>query len=104
VLREEYAGAVEQLGEAVSKWRYIGADPKERLTEHLMVLYWRGKLNLTDTILECLFERAPDNLRGHALSFIGRELFNSKEEIPTSTLERLKILWERRTNAAQSSS
>lgn len=41
VLREEYAGAVEQLGEAVSKRRYIGADPKERLGEHLMVLYWK---------------------------------------------------------------
>ncbi|MGD0177792.1 MAG: hypothetical protein ABSA50_03985 [Candidatus Bathyarchaeia archaeon] len=101
VLHEEYAEAVERLGEAVSKWRYIGADPRERLAEHLMILYWRGKLNLTDVILRRFFERASDNTRGHALSFVGRELSNVKEEIQTSTLERLMMLWEHRLETSE---
>ena len=101
-LREEYARAVDRLDEPHVKWRHL-ADPRERLSEHLMILFWHGKLDLEDSLLRHFFERASDDLCSHALSFIGRELFNAKTEIPTSTLERLRTLWDSRIHSAQSS-
>jgi len=102
-LREEYASAVEGLGDGMSKWRYLGADPKERLAEHLMVLYWHGILDLEERIMRRFFEIAPDELRAHALSFVGRELLNEKGQIPITTVQRLRLLWESRNHAVQSS-
>jgi hypothetical protein len=101
-LREEYARALDRLDEPQVKWRHL-AEPRERLSEHLMILFWHGKLDLEDALLVHFFERAPDSLCGHALSFIGRELFNAKAEISASTLQRLKALWESRIHSAQSS-
>src|SRR3972149_4587722 len=51
LLHDEYLAAVDRLGEVPSKWRYLGADPRERLAEHLMILYWHGKLDLERIIL-----------------------------------------------------
>jgi hypothetical protein len=102
VLHDEYLAAVNRLGEAPSKWRYLGADPKERLAEHLMALYWHGKLDIGSPILARFFEKAPGAVRGHGLSFIGRSLLSMKEEIPATALERLKRLWEWRLDTATS--
>jgi hypothetical protein len=101
-LREEYARALDHLDELHVKWRHL-ADPWERLSEHLMILFWHERLDFEDPLLVHFFEKAPDSLRSHALSFIGRELFNAKAEIPASTLERLKVLWDSRIHSAQSS-
>jgi hypothetical protein len=103
VLHDKYLAAVNRLDEAPSKWRYVGADPMERLAEHLMVLYWRGKLDLENVILKQFFAKAAGNLRRHSLSFIGRSLLNTKEEVPAAVLERLKALWISRLQAITSS-
>lgn len=102
VLHDEYLAAINRLGEAPSKWRYLGADPKERLAEHLMTLYWHGKLDMGSPILARFFEKAPSAVRGHSLSFIGRSLLSMKEDIPATVLGRLKRLWEWRLDMATS--
>lgn len=103
VLRQEYANAIGRLSDSASKWRLI-ASPQERLAEHLMELYWRGKLDVTDDILVHYFEKASDTLRRVTLAFIGRSLLNEKGEIRTEVLDRLRTLWEYRMQASQSHS
>jgi hypothetical protein len=103
-LKEQYAHAVARLGSATHKDR-LARDPEERLSEHLMTLYWRGKIVLDEPegILPQFWAKADSLLRGHALEFIGRSLRNQHEEIPSAILERMKALWERRLEVAQSS-
>jgi hypothetical protein len=101
VLREEYANAIEHLSETPSKWRLMSS-PQERLAEHLMQLYWRAKLTITDPIVVHYFEKASDTLRQAALAFVGRALLNEKDVIPSEVLDRLRSLWETRMQAAQS--
>jgi hypothetical protein len=102
VLRGEYRRAVERIGTG-PKWRALYAKPDERLAEHLMTLYWRGKLELTDPegLLFRFFDIAPDKLLGHAIGFVGRSLHNTKEDIPPRIIERLRMLWSLRLDAAR---
>jgi hypothetical protein len=102
ILHDEYLVAANRVGETLSKWRYLGADPKERLAEHLLTLYWHGKLDIGNPILARFYEQAPAALRRHSLSFIGRSLLSTEEEIPATVLERLKRLWEWRLDTTTS--
>lgn len=102
VLRDQYAAAVERLGEVTGGRRRL-ADADEQLVEHLMIFYWRGKLDEDEPngLLRQLWSRASDKLRGHALSFVGRALHETKDAIPVKVLQRLKKLWENRLAAAK---
>lgn len=104
VLPEQYTFAVEHLGTIVEGLRR-SVDPDERLAEHLMTFYWRGKLRLDDSegLLAKFLGKASDTLRGHALEFIGRSIHNTKEAIAHEILERLQNLWESRLVAAKTS-
>ncbi len=104
VLREEYSRAVERIGTGDTQRRHM-ADPEERLAEHLMVLYWRGKLSLDepDSLLARFYAKASDKLCGHAFSVRGRRLYHAQENtVPPEILDRLRILWEQRLDAARS--
>src|SRR5262249_2609353 len=46
LLQDEYSFAIAHLGESVNK-SHLG-DPDERLAQHLMVLYWRGRLRFEE--------------------------------------------------------
>ncbi len=102
VLRDEYSRAVERLDVGDTQRRHL-ASPEESLAEHLMVLYWRGKLTLdeSDGLLMRFYAKASDTLCGHAFSTEGRRFYNTKETILPEVLGRLKALWERRLAAAQ---
>jgi hypothetical protein len=102
VLREEYSRAIELLGLLSKEKRYI-ANPEDRLAEHLMTFYWRGKLLLDDEkkLLDRFHERAPDKVRGHAFDFIGRSLEAEKGAVPTEIIKRLRILWNDRFSIAR---
>jgi hypothetical protein len=102
VLRDEYERATERIGGSMSQRRRL-AEPDERLAEHLMTLYWRGRIQLDGpgSILARFHERAGDPLRAHALEFVGRSLHNSETVPPKKVLERLKALWERRLGTAR---
>lgn len=104
VLHEEYGHSIENIG-TLSKDKSYLANPEERLAEHLMTFYWRGKLLLEEEngLLERFYKKASDKVRGHAIDFIGRTLEAEKESIPSEIIERFKILWNKRLSVARSS-
>jgi hypothetical protein len=100
ILRPQYEQAVERIGSRRDDTRWL-ADPDERLAEHLMVFYWRGKLLLDDPLLASFWKNAPGGLRAHALEFAGRALKQTEGDIPAEILDRLKQLWEVRLATAK---
>ncbi len=103
ILRDRYKEAVLNLGK-VDKKRRRFTDKDERLIEHIFILYWRGKIELSDDLLVSFWNSANPELRGYALNFVGRSLQSDKEPNPPDILERLKKLWESRVAAAENSS
>jgi hypothetical protein len=97
LLASEYDVAVEQIGKYVNK-SHLG-HPDDRLAEHLMILYWRGEIDLEHDLLRHFFAKAPDKLRGHALEFVGRSLSNN--DVSSRIIERLTRLWDARLSAAR---
>ena len=95
LLQDEYARAVEAVGSPRTEQRQL-ADPDEKLGEHLMTYYWRGKLRFDQPgpLLEKFFAKASDELRAHALDFIGRSLriTESPVEALTQGLQRDDII------------
>ncbi len=102
ILGNQYKNAVEHLGEIREGEKRL-ADPDQRLAEHLMTFYWRGKLEMDEP--EGLFNRfwneAPATVRGHAIEFIGRSLKNTVGKVPPEVLLRLRNLWETRHGEAE---
>src|SRR5262249_21616836 len=91
VLRAEYRAAVDRMNRP-REGREL-ANPVEKLGEHLITLYWRGRLTDTDELLVGFYENASVSIRRHLMRFIGISLENTKDEVPSDILERLKALW-----------
>jgi len=102
VLHDEYKQAIERLGTGSTQRRHL-ANPEERLAEHLMILYGRGRLALDepDGLLPRFYAKASDALCGYAFATEGRRLYNTKGAVPSEILARLRALWEQRFNVAQ---
>jgi len=100
VLKDQYACAVENIG-IVSKDKRLLADPDERLANHLIVFYARGKIDLSDPEGKFykFWTKASDKLRGHALAHAGELL--QREMPPPEILKRLQALWESRLAVAK---
>ncbi|WMW22750.1 hypothetical protein RE476_02710 [Methanolobus mangrovi] len=100
LLREEYSRAIDNI-ESLSEDQKPLFNYDKNLVEHTMTYYWRGKLDIDepDGVLTRFFTKAPEEFRGQAIEFIGRNLYNSKESIDSEILKRLKKLWETRINA-----
>jgi hypothetical protein len=94
-LREEYSHAIKQIGTATPE-RQNRSRANERLTEHLLILYWRGVLKLgeSDLLLERFFAKAPAYNQQAFMRQIGWRLRYGKFEVDTDLLERLQKLWE----------
>lgn len=102
VLYDEYAFAIEHLpSESPSQRR--AEDPHEHLAEHIITYYWQGKLPLDDedNLLGRLFTKASASVRGRAIEFAGRTLWNSPGEVLDRILDRLQQLWEQRLQRAR---
>ena len=104
LLHEEYRYTVERLNSALIEKPKL-TQPDECLSQHLMTLYWQGKLDLDEpgSLLARFFELACDELRGYALEFVGRSLCNTQDAIDPQILNRLQVLWDQRLEAARSS-
>ncbi|MFX1298544.1 MAG: hypothetical protein ACFFD2_27265, partial [Promethearchaeota archaeon] len=102
ILSDEYFKAVERIGKHSKEKRYF-ADPDERLAEHLMALYWRGKLDLNDQkgILMKFYQKADTRLKYHAIQFIGTSLEQESRSIDPLILGRFISLWEYRLQAVK---
>lgn len=97
ILKDEYQYAVELMGREPFDAREINRSD-ERLAEHLMLLYWYGKLNIEreNDLLVQFYSKSTVSLRAHALGFVGRQCSIYKDTIPSDILERLQHLLEYR--------
>lgn len=91
VLRGEYRAAIDRMNRP-REGRELG-DPIEKLGEHLIVFYWRGRLSDTDELLVGFYKNASASVRRHVMRFAGISLENTKDEVPSDILERLKSFW-----------
>ena len=100
VIEDEYKRGVERVGRFAERPENT-VTPENRLAEHLMVYYLRGKLALDrNGLIGRFFADAPDALRYHALGFIGRSLKNQQGMLPRDVAIRIQALWERRLREA----
>jgi len=99
LLRGEYSHAIDRIG-AFSENRQLPVNHDKRLVEHIMIYYWRGKLDIDNPegLLVRFYVKAPEELRGQAIEFAGRSLYEIKDTVEPEILNRLKRLWEKRIN------
>ena len=102
LLGEQYRHAIERLGGAKERVA-LGEDPEKQLVEHLMQLYWSGRIPLNDGLLDLFYSRASLDLRSYAMEFVGRALSNTEGPVDPAILERMKQLWESRLSIARKS-
>lgn len=97
ILKDEYHHAVELMGREPYEAHGL-ENPARRLAEHLMLLYWYGKLNIRqdNDLLSKFYAKAPVPLLAHALEFIGRQLNSDEDVIPADFIRRLQRLLEYR--------
>ncbi|MCJ8159708.1 hypothetical protein [Sphingomonas sp. LaA6.9] len=96
VLRGEYDFACEKLENTPEEWER--RDLASRLSEHLMIYFWRGKLDddAGRTLLRKFWEKAPARTRGNAIRFLGNTLADRSLEISPDRLEQLQEIWNDR--------
>jgi uncharacterized protein YyaL (SSP411 family) len=102
ILSREYERAVERT--QVPEVPVIGGmSPQQKLAEHLMVFFFRGKLSPGEPngLLARFFQGASDQLRAYAVSFVGQTLQAQEKELPGSFLGKLASFWEWRFEQAR---
>lgn len=100
ILYSEYEAAIDRLP---SNEKSPLRNTDEKLAEHLMVSFWRNKIDIDSPLLLKFWNKAPDMLRAYAISFIGQSLKDTLAPIPDNILQRLKSLWEYRFKSAKQS-
>jgi hypothetical protein len=102
ILREEYYRAIDRIGTTSGEKHYT-RDPDDRLAEHLMILYGRGHIGFDDPdgLLHHFFQKAPGDVRGHAIWLVGRDFNEMEGDVPKEVLERLQALWADRIDEAR---
>lgn len=75
------------------------------LAEHLIVYYWRNKLDLTQSgLIHKYFNTAPQELRSYAINFVGRSLRDYPGTVEEEFLNPFIKLWDWRINEFKGSS
>jgi hypothetical protein len=101
LIRDVYERAVDAVADSVNE-KNSPDRAAEHLAEHLMVFYWRGKIDMGEReLVERFFTNAHDELRGHAIEFVGHSLHNTSAPVPGMILDRLQRLWESRLAEAR---
>jgi hypothetical protein len=98
ILEDQYRLAIETIPQKPTPEGHF-SNPVNRLAEHLMALYWRGRIDFNDpnSHLAVFFQIAPAEVRAHALTYIGQAAGRTKDSISTEIRERLVKLWEWRS-------
>lgn len=102
VLHGVYQMAIDRLDRPNPALPWAG-NANERLAQHMMVYYWLGITSIDSPEFKAFWEKASKELRGHALDFIGRSLYNTAEEVPSEIIERLELLFRARLTQARNS-
>jgi hypothetical protein len=100
VLHNEYARAIERIGEAGSKSGDL-ENPDVRLGDHLLMYYCRGLLH-GDDLLDRYFEQAPAATSGRAMANLGHSFASTEGEIAADVVARVTELVDRRIEAVES--
>ncbi|NLE46208.1 MAG: hypothetical protein GX620_15925 [Chloroflexi bacterium] len=103
LLETEYARAIDGLESGAKSDSLLG-NPDRHLAEHLMVFYWRGKLEIgiPSGLANRFFDTASSSLRAFALESVGRSLYGTPDEVPAWIVERLMGLWVWRCETSKS--
>ena len=99
IVKDHYMAAIERISPEPTESNFPH-DPSEQLSEHLLLLYGWGRLEIMDPLLTEFFKRAPDRIRGHAFRQLGFGLHRAPE-VPFEMVRRFKALWEQRISLAQ---
>jgi hypothetical protein len=99
-MKNDYALAIQQIGTG-SGGGGLETRDNHPLISHLMVLYWRGQLDLRGGLLEDFYSRASAAMRGRALNYVGWSLRNWKGSISAEESVRLKELLEWRVESSE---
>ncbi len=93
---DAYGRAVELLA-SPPQGRHLGGDPRQRLGEHLLMLYWWGRIDARpEGLLGQLWMTASDALRGRLVQFVGRAVgAEPADPLPDDVQSRLRDLWAR---------
>ena len=101
LLRDKYAFAIRQLKTA-PKFRTTQYKPADRLGEHLLSFYWRGKISSEEGgLLQTYFRLCDVDAFEHGLEFVGRSL-GGNQEIRRDVIERLTALFDSLIDEAES--
>jgi hypothetical protein len=100
LLKNQYVQAVERVTEPLPEGT-LDRNLRERLAEHLMVLYWQGTISRNDPIIPNFYARAGESVRASATRFVGRCFYDEKGKIPSDVLNRCMSLWEWRLAAVR---
>jgi hypothetical protein len=97
-----YRKATDHLGKDVLP-KHSVKSPEDSLAEHLMAYYWYGALDFggADHLLDEFYAHASNDIRGHAIWFVGVSVAGWGDEAPPETFARLQNLYTRRLEAAK---
>lgn len=95
ILERHYLVAIDQLSLSKNEDARL-PEADKRLTDHLMALYWRGRIRFGEQegLLNHFFTKASTALRRQAIWFVGRSLYDDHVAIEIEIIQRLKQLWE----------
>jgi hypothetical protein len=99
-MKDDYAFAIQQIG-TESGGGALETTANHPLISHLMILYWRGYLDLRGGLLEDFYSRASAAMRGRALNYVGWSLRYWKGSISAQQSVRLKELLEWRVESSE---
>lgn len=101
-LTERYRKAIHHLGKDIIP-RHSLKSPEYALAEHLMIYYSLGALEPggADQLLDDFYALASNEVRGHAIWFIGTSVAGSNEDPPYEVFVRLQNLFSKRLESAQ---
>lgn len=102
ILHPQYELACERLANLPEEWER--RDLASRLSEHLMIYFWRGKLDDAKgrALLEKFWEIAPARVRGNAIRFLGNTLEDRSLEVSDDRRQSLEDLWSQRLSSGAS--
>jgi hypothetical protein len=98
ILSDRYLLATTRLPTWCTGTRH-GKAAAEHLAEHNMLLYLRGHVEADNDLLKAFWRETAEDLRAHAVSFLGRVVEAQKEQLSTGLQRRLQDYWERRRDA-----
>lgn len=100
ILHDLYVAAVDSVdAEPVTQ---SGPDPREHLSEHVLLFYLRGLIPLDGApSLVAFYVNARPDLRKHAMQFLGRVLDDEGPVVAAPAMERLRALIDWRIDVAR---